>query len=68
MPITDKPPPWRGIVLSISNGGNIEVSIYNITPAELTNLFYAALENIPHAPIAMTLALDKYNKTTNDDQ
>lgn len=57
---TNKPPPWRGIVLS-TNGELIEVNRDAITPADLTDLFYAALETIPHAPIAMKLALEKYN-------
>jgi threonine/homoserine efflux transporter RhtA len=63
---TNKPPPWRGIMLS-TNGDIIRVFNYNITPAELTDLFYAALENMPHAPIAMALALEKYNKNNSHD-
>jgi hypothetical protein len=61
---TNKPPPWRGIVLS-TNGELIEVNNFLITPAELTDLLYAALEKIPQAKIAMELALEKFNKNTN---
>lgn len=63
----DKPPPWRGVVLSY-NGDLIKVSNYNITPADLTSLFYAALEQLPHAIIAMELALEKYYKNNNHEQ
>lgn len=59
--IKDNPPDWRGVVLSIK-GGNIWVSSYSISPTDLIDLFYAALENIPHASIAMELALEKYNR------
>ena len=52
---------WRGVVLN-TNGETIRVSSYNITPADLIDLFYAALEEIPSALIAMDLAIEKYRK------
>ena len=53
---------WRSIVLS-TNGKLIEISqpITEISHEELMNLFYAALEEIPPALIAMQLALEKYS-------
>ncbi len=57
---SDKPPKWRRIAIS-TNGKAIAVRHNNLTPQDLTDLFYAALKEIPHAPIAMELALQKYN-------
>ncbi len=57
---------WRGVALT-TNGEVIKVSTYNITPADLTDLLYAALEEIPAALIAMDLAMEKYRKNHNHE-
>jgi len=37
----------------------------DLSALELMDLFYAALNKIPHAPKAMELALEKYQKNSD---
>lgn len=50
---------WRRIELS-TNGVDITIAQDELDPKDLMDLYYAALEKIPHSLIAMELALEKY--------
>jgi hypothetical protein len=61
MSLRKSPQKWSRISLS-TDGKDVAVRYSDLTVRDLTNLFYAALEKIPHTPAAMQLALEKYNK------
>lgn len=65
MPLSSKSPPkWRRVNLS-TNGKVTTVRCSTMKAIDLVDLFYSALEEIPHAAKAMELALEKY-KNIND--